>query len=999
MTGWWIVASRSSRQWLVASAVVVGIPTIRADEPPAPDYARDIRPILAGHCFDCHGPNKQQAGLRLDSIDGMKAGGDSGPSINLEKPAESRMTLALRHDENSSPMPLDADPLPEDQIALIERWIAAGAPGVDSDASTKQVRSNHWSFQPIARPKLPIVHDCEWMRQPLDAFLLSRLEMEEITPSPEADPSTLLRRLHLDLVGLLPSPDDVQAFQSSERPDAVEQVVDRLLASPHYGERWGRHWLDVARYADSDGYTIDGPRSMWNYRDWVIDAVARDLPFDQFLTEQLAGDLLPNATLAQRVATGFHRNTMRNEEGGTDDEQFRVEAVVDRVATTGEAILGLTLACAQCHSHKFDPISQQEYYQLFAFFNTADEPTIEVPTEAEALVLDSLRTNIAQLREQRGTRERLLAELQSEWEGEQRAALKRWIAFEPASVSATGGASIELLDDQSVRAGGYNSNCDVYTFVANTDLVGIQGLRLEVLVDDQLPAKGPGRAENGNFILTEFSVRAAPLGDPTQAAVVPLAAAVAEHSQPKYDIGLAIDGDPKTGWAINTPNKKNGNVNRTAHFLPKEPFGFADGTTLVITIEQTSGQRYNVGRFRLSATTQSGPIPLVPSALAGALRTKPEERSDNQKQFIEQAQRSQDADWSALNSQIAALEQQLPTPATTLAIAEQKTPRDTFVHMRGNFLDKGAKVEPGVPSVLPVLNVEGRADRVDLARWLTSEKNPLVARVAVNRIWQHVFGIGLVETDNDFGTQGSPPTHPELLDWLANDFRDGDWSRARLIRSITTSAAYRQSSHARPELEIRDARNRLLARQSRIRLEAEIVRDVALDASGRLSLQVGGPSVFPFQPDGVMVLAQVDRPWKISEGADRYRRGMYTYFWRSTPHPALKVFDAPDAQRTCTRRSRSNTPLQSLTLLNDAAYVECAEGLSERILAVESKNDLVRIQSAFQICVAREPTSAEESILMRLLGESRAEQGASEKQAWTAVTRAILNLDEFITRE
>jgi hypothetical protein len=626
------------------------------------------------------------------------------------------------------------------------------------------------------------------IRNPIDAFILARLEREDLKPAGEADRVTLLRRLSLDLTGLPPTLDEIDAYLKDDRPDAYERQVERLLASPHYGERWGRHWLDLARYADTNGYSIDSPRTLWPYRDWVIAALNKDIPFDEFTIEQLAGDLLPNASRDQRIATGFHRNTMINEEGGIDPEQFRVEAVFDRVNTTASVWLGVTFGCAQCHNHKYDPFSQREYYQLFAFFNNQDEATL----------------------------------------------------------------SLGMADSK-----------------------------------ESAPKKG----------------------------------------------------------------KKQG--------------------------------------------------------------------------------------------------------LTTMVLRERAWPRDTYVMRGGDFTRKGAQVNPSTPSVLPPLvwkKEDGSAkdhpdrrpeawltssliaarpfhafpNRLDLARWLVAPENPLTARVIVNRVWGQYFGVGLVETDNDFGTRGTPPSHPELLDWLASEFERKNWSLKALHRLIVQSATYRQSSHTRADLESVDPRNRLLARQSRIRLEAEIVRDAALEVSGLLDRRIGGPSVYPPQPEGIYKFTQVPRTWKTSTGPDRYRRGLYTFFQRSAPYPALTVFDAPDATSTCTRRGRSNTPLQALTLLNDRAFLELAQGLAERVLREIPQGDTERLRHAFRLCLAREPSPHEAKRLGEYLNAQRAEYRAApaeakklldsagkldaapelppnvdipERAAWTVVARVLLNLDEFITRE
>jgi mono/diheme cytochrome c family protein len=840
------------------------------------DFERDVRPILAASCFKCHGPDKQESGLRLDTPQGIVSGGYSGSAISAGKSAESLIVKAITGADDASQMPPEGEkPLTAEQIALVTRWIDAGAklPAPDpstaaaSTAEQGAARSSgtvHWSFQPLNRPVLPAVKNSGAVRNLIDVFVVARLEAAGIAPSPEADRVTLLRRLKLDLLGLPPTPAEVDEFLGDRGPDAYERLVERLLASPHYGERWGRHWLDQARYADSNGYTIDGPRPIWKYRDWVIDAVNRDLPFDQFVTEQLAGDLLPGASDSQRVATGFHRNTLVNEEGGTDAEQFRVEAVVDRVATTGEVFLGLTIGCARCHDHKFDPISQRDFYQMFAFYNNCDEPVLELPTAEEASLEQQLQTQVDAIEAQLGAHDREFVALQDKWE-----------------------KSLSPED--------------------------------------------------------------------------------------------------------------------------KEKFPDEIRTLLTLALDK---------------------------------------RDARQSRTLLTFYRGTDPARSELVKQIEALEKQMPKPATTLVVAERREPRETHVMLRGDFLRHGVAVTPGVPAVLPQLEIASAAasgaplTRLDLARWLVDPRNPLTSRVAVNRVWQRYFGRGLVDTDNDFGTQGTTPTHPELLDWLAGEFVARGWSVKALHRLIVTSATYRRSSHARPDLVDIDPENKLLARQNRLRLEAEGIRDVELAASGLLADKIGGPSVFPPQPPGVMELAQIKRDWKPSEGADRYRRGMYTYFWRSTPHPLLKLFDAPDANAACTRRNRSNTPVQALTLLNDEAFFECAQALAARVMKEvpdqdsSSDEDLskeladARVRQMFRLCVAREPSELESRCLTELYraelqsdvhdatalldkpavapagSASDAATDASstanpnrELTAWTTVARVLLNLDETITRE
>ncbi|MBI3411482.1 MAG: DUF1553 domain-containing protein [Planctomycetes bacterium] len=739
----------------------------------------------------------------------------------------------------------------------------------------KSAKTDHWAFQAPKRSAPPPVKDKAWIRNGIDPFILARLERENLTPSPQADRVTLIRRLSLDLTGLPPTLHAIDEFLKDARTDAYERLVDRLLASPHYGERWGRHWLDLARYADSNGFNIDAPRSIWPYRDWVIAAFNRDLPFNRFVIEQLAGDLLPGATIENKIATGFHRNTLLNQEGGIDLEQFRVESVVDRVNTTGAVFLGLTLGCAQCHNHKFDPVSQREYYELFAFFNQCDEPALALPTLEEARILEELRRKQGAIQKALKGLDRTSPTRQAQWERD----------LTPEARLLLPSAIKDILDKPDYQRTGKEKQ--------------ILAAMLRNL--DQIP----------QFV--------AGLGDP-------LAAGIA------------------------------------------------------------------------------GPV-LAAGHLHFVLF-----RSD-------------------LEQKLTVLNKQRPIVASTLVLQERKTPRETHVHIKGDFLRKGKVVGTGTPKVLHPFGDGTNANRLDLARWLVAKENPLTARVFVNRVWQHYFGLGLVETENDFGSQGTPPSHPELLDWLALEFMSGAsappsakstaaWSIKALHRLIATSATYRQASMARREPTSVDPRNRLLARQNRLRLEAEIVRDVALAASGLLHPKIGGPSVFPPQPDGVFAFTQIQREWKAATGPERHRRGLYTHFWRSAPHPALMAFDAPDSTSTCTRRNRSNTPLQALTLLNDKAFYEFAQGLAVRVLKESKESSAERLTYAFRLCLAREPSAKETRRLTELLSslerefaESRDEArklapeaippnvSVPQAAAWTVLSRVLLNLDEFITRE
>ncbi len=828
----------------------IAILTLLAPAAPAAgrvDYLREIKPLLTKHCVSCHGPQKQRSGLRLDSAAGALKGGNAGPAVVPGHSDQSRLIQAVSGTADVAAMPPKGPRLRGAEIALLRAWIDAGASAPAGEAeTTTSAASGHWAFRPLVRPNLPAVRNVAWVRNPIDRFILARLEQEGVAPSPEAERPTLARRVFLDLTGLPPSPKELEEFLADASPDAYERLVDRLLASPHYGERWGRHWLDLARYADSNGYSIDAPRSIWKYRDWVIDAFNRDLPFDRFVIEQLAGDLLPNPNTEQRIATGFHRNTQINEEGGIDLEQFRVEAIVDRVNTTGTALLGLTIGCCQCHDHKFDPLSQREFYQLFAFFNSCDEPTLELATPEQVRLRRELLGKIKALQQRLRDLDTATPERVAAWEG----------SLSPASRAMLPPAVQEIL--------------------------------------------------------------------------------------------------------LIAPNGRNAEQERA----------------VIAAYRNAEQVRHAVGGL-------ASPLPFLPAAHVQGMSI-----------------------CRAIEKEIDDLQRRVPVIPTTLVLQERKTPRATFVHLGGDFLRKGAAVQPGTPAVLPLLKRErekasGREtangpNRLDLARWFVDGVNPLPPRVTMNRFWQHFFGTGIVETENDFGTQGTPPSHPELLDWLATEFIRQGWSMKTMHRLIATSATYRQSSRARPDLGTLDPRNRLLARQNRLRLDAEVVRDVALASSGLLNRKVGGPSVYPPQPPGVYQFTQIPRDWRASTGADRYRRGMYTFLWRSAPHPDLIVFDAPDATQTCTRRNRSNTPLQALTLLNDQGFFEIAQGLAARVLREGPSGDDRRLRYAFLLCLGRQPSAREQDILLRLLRQERA---SGEDAAWTSVARAVLNLDEMITRE
>ena len=754
-------------------------------------FSRDIRPILAARCFKCHGPDQKRGGLNLQDKESVYRPLKSGNiALVPGKSAESELLRRVSSDDENERMPPQGkgERLAPEQIAKLRLWIDQGAHWQE-----------HWAYVKPVRPVSPRVKDPSWIRNGIDAFVLARLEERALSPSPEADRACLIRRASLDLIGLPPSPGEVDAFLSDTQPDAYERVVDRLLASPHYGEHQARSWLDQARYADTNGYEKDERRTIWPYRDWVIRAFNRDLPFDQFTIEQIAGDMLPHATLDQKIATGFHRNTMVNTEGGTDDEEFRVAALVDRVNTTMEVWMGTTMACAQCHNHKYDPFTQAEYYRLFALLNNTEdkgrenEPVIEVLTAAQGIKMRELREQIAKAQ-------------------------------------------------------------------------------------------------------AEFNVNAKP------------------EAQARAQIA---------------------------------------------------------------------------KILAGA---------------------------AGLAKQLAEIK-----PPTTLVMKELPKPRQTHILIRGSHQRKGEAVTPGVPAKLHPLPAGQPANRLTLARWLVDPNNPLVGRVTMNRLWAQHFGRGFVETSEDFGVQGEPPSCPELLDWLATEFIRQKWSLKAMHRLVVTSSAYRQSSRVTPEIYEADPYDRLFARGPRTRMDAEMVRDNALAISGLLTRKIGGPSVFPYQPDGVWFNPYSSDKWEASKNGDQYRRGLYTFWRRTAPYAAFVAFDAPSREFCCERRPRTNTPLQALATLNDKAFVECAGGLARRIATEVGHSERDRAIYGFRLCVSRAPSDTEISSLVSLYRENLArfktDSAAAKKltngsvtnasdnidlaqlAAWTVVANVLLNLDETIMRE
>ncbi len=998
------------------------------------DFTRDVEPIFAKKCYSCHGPDEQEGQLRLDAKSVFFKGGVSGKLIEDGKGKESLLYKFIAGIGDVERMPLDGDPLSDEEIATIVRWIDQGAAWPDGVGANITLDA-HWAYIPPAIAPSPTVSKPQWIRTPLDAFVLHGLDNARLTPSPRADEAKLLRRVYLDLIGLPPSVEDVDAFLVSQSPDKYEQVIERLLASPQYGARWARPWLDAARYADSNGYQADQYRSVWPYRDWVINAMNADMPFDQFTLEQLAGDLLPKATIDQKIATGFSRLTTCNVEAGVNPEENRVNQIIDRVNTTGTVWLGSSIECAQCHNHKYDPFTQRDYYQLFAYFNNTPlevegngvtyeftGPKMDLPLtdeQHEALAQfeaekAELATHIEPLVE-----ERLKGLV--DWErrvASSKADSVQWHTLDIVSFKSSGGASHSLLEDKSVLVGGTLPDHDVYTVVARTNLKGITGFKVETLTDASLPDMGPGRYERPNFILNEFSVTVNPQGTGSETATpVKLHGAAADFSQKGWDVAGAIDGDSKTGWAINPQFGKP----HHATFLAERSIESETGSTFVFTLDQHYGAGRTIGRLRLSTMTGTPPPSALPEAITKIIAQTVNKRTAKQKKQLEDYFVELDPMIKSRRSQITELQKQIDSikPITTLVMIEDEKPRMTAVFKRGNFQDQGEAVGMKTPESLPGLADVDSQDRRELARWITSRDNPLTARVAVNRWWAEIFGHGIVSTLEDFGTQGEKPSHPKLLDWLAVELMESGWSMKHVHRQLVLSSTYQQSSRLTPELLQQDPSNNLYARAPRFRLPAETVRDNALAIAGLLSRNMAGPPIFPPQPPNIWRHVGRNAPkYETSQGNDRFRRGIYVIWRRSAPYPSFTNFDAPDRASCVVNRPRTNTPLQALTLLNDPAYIEMALALAARIAtAGQSASIEDRVAFAVKLCVARSATDAEvqhlsevyRAELERLASspddvteiagkQTRSAADATDVAAWFYVANILLNLDETITK-
>ncbi len=1025
--------------FLIGSAAGV---TARADV----EYSRDIQPVLAANCFSCHGSDEahRKGGLRLDIPPATADSAGTEPAIVPGMPDLGSLMPRLNSadPEVRMPPPDSGKSLTPAQISLIRDWIAEGAR-----------YQQHWSFTAPQRPRVPEISHA-WLRNSIDAFVLDRLQREGLAPSPPAEPATLLRRMALDLTGLPPHAagagillDDLSASVSEA---TLRSAAERLLASPHFGEKWGRHWLDAARYADSDGFEKDKPRFVWFYRDWVVRALNNDMPYDQFLVEQLAGDLLPGSSQDQRVATGFLRNSMINEEGGVDPEQFRMEAMFDRIDAIGKAMLGLTIQCAQCHDHKYDPLSQVDYYRIFAFLNNSHEAQATVYTAEQQAQRASILSQIAGREDElRAAHPDWISRLET-WRQEILRQNTAWDVVRP-TLDTSGGQKHYLLDDGSILAQGYAPTKHTSEFRVETDLTQLTGFRLELLNDANLPHGGPGRSVDGLCALSEFQVNAAPRDNPEKLVPVRLVSATADVNpperplEPRYadkssdtrvtgPVALALDGSNLTAWGIDLGGGRS-NVPRNAVFVPESPLISNSGFRLTFRLVQMHGgwnsddnQNNNLGRFRISVTSNAAPqADPVPVAVRPMLEKSVSAMTDAERARVFSFWRTTVAEFAAANDAIEDLWQLFPRGVTQLVMQERAQVRPTYLLTRGDFLRPADQVSPGVPGGFHPLPPGQSADRLTLARWIADRRSPTTARAAVNRIWQEYFGQGLVRTSEDLGTQGEYPSHPELLDWLAMELMDHDWSQKHIHRLIIDSATYRQSSRISPAALAGDPENRLLARGARFRVSGEVLRDVALAAGGLLNTEIGGPGVYPPAPEFLFQppASYGPKTWNTDVGTNRFRRAIYTFRFRSVPYPVLQNFDTPRGDTACTRRGRSNTPLQALTTLNEEVFMDCGRALA--LLTVQScpNSDSAAIDSMMLRTVARRATGEEQAALLEFLQRQRhvfisqetaaawqlaamdpaappaLPEGvtASDLAAWTAVARVILNLDETITRE
>ncbi|MEY3895969.1 MAG: hypothetical protein RLZZ214_1489 [Verrucomicrobiota bacterium] len=988
------------------------------------DYRSQVLPLLSENCFNCHGPDPgtRKGGLRLDRREEALRPAESGEiAIVPGNPAASRLiTRMITHDpEEIMPPPESKKTIHPTAVGILRKWIEQGA----------QYRS-HWAFDPLVRPAVPGPSPPSWVRNPVDAFILDSLAKHQLQPSPEAPGSTLLRRLSLDLTGLPPTPEELSAYLSDNSAGAYEAAVDRLLASPHYGERMALPWLDAARYADSNGFQQDGDTHQYVWRDWVVRALNNNMPFDQFTVEQLAGDLLPNPSLDQKIASAFNRNHLLNGEGGAIPEEQRNVILVDRVDVTATTWLGLTMACAQCHDHKYDPIPQRDFYRMMAFFNQVPETGMP-PGGKQYRIADpwihagspEQMNRLAKLEKQAAaaakTPPAVLAAL-ADWEDSlAQGANVEWTALSPASASGKGEITLDVIADNSVFASGGAPDQAEYHLEFAAQAAAVTGIRIDTIPDARLPKGGAGLADSGNAVLTRVRVSA-------NGSEVSLAKATADYAQIGFSAEGVLDDDPTKAWAFH-PDVT------TPHFIvaqPAVPIPAGQKVRLVLEF-RSSHARHLLGRFRISFSSAPDPVARqqLPGALAGILAKPATKRTAREQKamvdyFIkssshpaaEAARKTKETADSAL----AALRDILPK----VMVMSDAKPRKTHIHLRGVYTALGDEVEAGTPECLPPMKPELSNDRLGLAKWLISAENPLTARVQVNRYWQLFFGSGLIKTSENLGVQADAASHPDLLDWLAAEFRDKQWDVKHIHRLIVTSAAYRQSSKFRAESLELDPGNKLISRAPRFRLSSPVLRDLALASSGLLNREMGGKPVYPYQPpgiwDGLSITKERDFTYPESKGADLYRRSLYT-FWRRTVAPG-NMFDASSRTICSVKPSLTNTPIHALITLNDITWNEAARALAANVIRETTTGDTrAQLSRAWLRVCSRQPDGHELEILRRSFDKAHREfqadpqaasrylahgEGARDLAgepayvaALSAVCLSILNLDEALTRE
>lgn len=996
--------------------------TLRAQAKPVPasiDFNRDIRPILSENCYFCHGPdkNKRKADLRLDTHDGLFSVIKDRSTVVPGKPDRSELFLRVieKDPDQRMPDPKSNKRLSDRQIALLKKWIEQGAPW-----------KGFWAYQPITRPTPPEIKDPAFIQNPIDRFVLSQLTDAGLHHAPEADRVTLIRRLSFDLTGLPPKEADVLAFVNDPSPGAYDKLVDRLMASPQYGERMATWWLDLVRYADTIGYHSDNPMNVWPFRDYVINAFNSDKPFDQFTREQLAGDLLPGSTQEQKVASAYNRLIETTEEGGAQPKEYAVKYECDRVRNISTVWMAATMGCCQCHDHKFDPYSQKDFYSMAAFFADIQEapigrrePGMPVLGASQLQQSKKIDDRIADLKKQLAAETPELAAAQADWEKHlQNEAKVAWTVLNPASAKARSGTELKAQPDGSILGSKF-PNKDTFTITAKTDLTAITGIRLEALPDPSLPAQGPGAASNGNFVLTGFMVS---LG---KGKAVKLVRASADHSQDEFPVANVLKQSGAFGWAVLPQIGKA----HEAVFEPDQPIALDGPAKITFTLLFNSQYaQHEIGRFRISITTSDAPGSREepPENIRAVLKADPATWTGGQHKDVTAYYRSIAPLLQPVRAELAAAEKEkadFDAGVPKCLVSISGAPKVTRLLHRGNWQDETGDIEsPAVPHFLPQPDVhKDRLTRLDLANWLVAADNPLTARVVVNRLCKMYLGNGISKSVDDLGSQGESPTDPELLDWLASEFVRSGWDVKHVLRLIVTSGTYRQSSQPSADDQRVDPFNRLYAHQSRFRLDAEMIRDNALDVSGLLSLKIGGPSVKPYAPAGYWdALNFPTRTYDADKGEDQYRRGVYTWWQRTFAHPALLAFDAPTREEATCERTQSNIPQQALVLLDDPSYVEAARVLAARILREGGANTTDRIDWAYETVLNRKPRPEEMAVLSKLLEKHSSEYAQdkeaakkliatgdsevpkdlkpSELAAWTSVARVILNLSETITR-